>query len=290
MIPPQQTAAMAASQRPIEKTESTCTAETARATHAFKIYCYSLHKGLGWGRFIRSGNFAVGGYDWCIRYCPDGDSAEDLKDYISVFLELRSKDAEVSAMHEFRLVNQATGLSSPISSSTKMVFKSHVLGNPCWGAAKFKRRSELEASCYLRDDRLVIECDVTVILGTPVSESYSVCEIQVPSPNLSDSFGTLLESEEGADVTFKVQEEVFHAHKLVLATRSPVFKAKLYGPLSDKKNKSITIEDMEPTVFKKLLHFIYTDSLPAMDHLDRDESDELLSICLWLPTGMELKG
>ncbi|KAL6659102.1 hypothetical protein ACP70R_003142 [Stipagrostis hirtigluma subsp. patula] len=266
------------SQRPRERTESTCTTATARATHAFKIDGYSLQKGLGQGKFIRSATFAVGGYDWCIRYYPEGNKGEDIKGHISVYLHLRSRDAEVRAMYEFRLLSsQATGLSfSVFRSKNVRVFKSRAPESPTWGVIKFMKKSELEASPYLIDDRLVIECDVTVILGKPVSKSDTKCEVQVPPSSLSDNLGKLLESEEGADVTFKVKGEVFHAHKLVLAMRSPVFKAELYGLMSDKESKSITIEDMEPAIFKKLLHFIYTDSLPAMDDLDRDGSDDIV--------------
>jgi speckle-type POZ protein len=113
-------------------------------------------------------------------------------------------------------------------------------------------------------------------MGTPVSESRTLCNIQVPPSDLVDNLGKLLESEEGADVTFKVEDKVFHAHKIVLAMRSPVFKVELYGPMRDKNQPSITVEDMQPAVFKALLHFIYKDSLPVMDNLDEDENTEMV--------------
>ena len=43
-----------------------------------------------------------------------------------------------------------------------------------------------------------------------------------------------------------------------------------------KCGQSIAIEDMEPAVFKALLHFIYTDSLPSRDNLDDDMVKHLL--------------
>jgi len=80
-----------------------------------------------------------------------------------------------------------------------------------------------------------------------------------------------------SDVTFKVKGEAFHAHKFVLAFRSPVFEAELYGPMRGKsRRQNITVEDMEPDVFKALLHFIYTDSLPPLDNLDEVESQEMV--------------
>jgi speckle-type POZ protein len=54
----------------------------------------------------------------------------------------------------------------------------------------------------------------------------------------------------------------FNAHRLILAARSPVFRAELFGPMMESKTNCINIQDMEASVFKSLLHFIYTDSVP----------------------------
>lgn len=114
-----------------------------------------------------------------------------------------------------------------------------------------------------------------------MSESKTICGIQVPPSDLVDNLVKLLESGEGADVTFKIEEEVFHAHKIVLAMRSPVFKVELYGPMRDKMEPMITVEDMQPAVFKALLHFIYTDSLPgSMENPDKDENEEMIKLLL----------
>jgi speckle-type POZ protein len=52
-----------------------------------------------------------------------------------------------------------------------------------------------------------------------------------------------LEEEECADVTFSVGGETFTAHKLVLAMRSPVFKAEFYGPMRERSAQLVTIEE-----------------------------------------------
>jgi speckle-type POZ protein len=119
----------------------------------------------------------------------------------------------------------------------------------------------------------VIQCDLTVIKEPLVDE---IVEVQMPPSNLSDNLGNLLQTGEEADVTFEVKGEVFPAHKIVLAMRSPVFKAELYGPMRDKTSRRITVEDMQPAVFKALLQFIYTDSLPSMEDLDDYENKEMV--------------
>ncbi|KAJ1690560.1 hypothetical protein LUZ63_014715 [Rhynchospora breviuscula] len=109
--------------------------------------------------------------------------------------------------------------------------------------------------------------------------------------------GQLLESKGRVDVNFEVGGKPFGAHKLILAARSPVFEAQLFGSLSDKGTGSIVVDEIEPCVFRALLHFIYTDALPndanqedcemsstaMMQHLlvaaDRYAIDKLKSIC-----------
>ncbi|KAL6843274.1 hypothetical protein ACP4OV_026987 [Aristida adscensionis] len=266
---------MAAFQGPRRTTVSRCAPEADRCTHVFDIAGYSLLRGLGAGKSIESATFVVGGYDWCVRFKPDGDSGEDNQDYVSVYLDLTTKGAEVRALFDFRLLNRATGglSSSVLAQATPLVFNGARMSR---GFKHFKKRSDLEASPYLSDDRLVIHCNVTVVMGTPVSKSEAICEIQVPPSDLPGNLAKLLEEEKRADVTFEVKGEVFRAHGFVLAMRSPVFEAELYGSMKEKgKMQGITVEDMEPGVFKALLHFIYTDSLPPMDDLDEVESQEM---------------
>jgi len=80
-----------------------------------------------------------------------------------------------------------------------------------------------------------------------------------------------------ADVTFEVGEERFAAHRLVLGARSSVFMAELLGPMKE-KNRHIRIDDMEPRVFKAMLHFIYTDSLHKMHKRDTYAMDQHLLV------------
>jgi speckle-type POZ protein len=45
--------------------------------------------------------------------------------------------------------------------------------------------------------------------------------------------------------------QIFKAHKLILASCSPVFEAMFFGPLAEKQ--CISISDVEPHVFRSLL-------------------------------------
>ena len=267
-----------------------CSPDVDRCSHMFEIHGYTLQaEGLGVGKtVVRSATFAVGGYDWSISYYPDGYYGQESSGYASVYIDFMSNKTcpagtKVSGHFRFRLFNPATG-EFRIMLGGYLPFKHTVNpnGSHAWGSAKFIDRRWLQTSPYLCHDRLTIVCDLSVLVGSRVSgpESTETCEneiiIEVPPSNLSENLEKLLDMKEGADVTFKVKGVVFHAHKVVLAARSPVFKAELYGLIGERKtcrHGHIAIQDMEPGVFKALLHFIYTDSLPAANG-DCDLDDE----------------
>ncbi|CAM0957823.1 unnamed protein product [Alopecurus aequalis] len=251
-------------------TASMCTPCTVRGTHTFKIAGYSLHRGLGVGRYVRSATFDVGGYLWRIEYYPDAEMEMKNGDYASVSLELVSTDAQARAFFEVRLVDQANKLPPSVVLCRKkpLVFRSNP---PTYMSEDF-----LQPSAYLQDDSLVVECDITVLKQSELALIATTFDIQVPPSDLADNLGELLETGEETDVTFEVRGESFPAHRIVLAMRSRVFKAELFGPMGDRTRKTITIEDMQPAVFSALLHFIYKDSLPSTGHLDGDDGEEMV--------------
>jgi speckle-type POZ protein len=112
---------------------------------------------------------------------------------------------------------------------------------------------------------LSVRCDLTVKKDIHSEEPVGNQFVLVPPTDLQLHFSNLLDSMDGADVTFHVGGEEFLAHRIVLAARSSVFKAELLGTMKEKTGSPIEISDMETDVFKSLLHFIYTDSLPVLE-------------------------
>lgn len=116
------------------------------------------------------------------------------------------------------------------------------------GYKRFFKRVALETSDYLKDDCLIIRGIVGVVKSQ--TEGPKLYNIPVPPSDMGQQFGKLLECKKGSDVSFEVDGEIFAAHKLVLAARSPVFKAQLFGPMKEKSMQCIKVEDMEAPVFK----------------------------------------
>ncbi|XP_044442983.1 BTB/POZ and MATH domain-containing protein 2-like [Triticum aestivum] len=123
------------------------------------------------------------------------------------------------------------------------------------------RKDALERSENMKRDGFTIRCDIMVC-----SAEDDAAGGTAPPRYICQHFNTLLESKVGADVTFEVSGETFAAHRCVLAARSTVFMAQLFGPMKEGTTSSvIRIEDMEAKVFRALLRFIYTDSFPEME-------------------------
>ncbi|KAF0897493.1 hypothetical protein E2562_037620 [Oryza meyeriana var. granulata] len=137
-----------------------------------------------------------------------------------------------------------------------------------YGYPHFISPEKLENPAYLKDDSFTFLWDITVERPPFV--------VDVPPSTLCWHLGDLLGETEGADVTLDVGGETFTAHRYVLASRSLVFKAQLFGPMKVENGTTIRVDDMHPDVFRVLLHFIYTDELPAEGD-DKDDGEAIMA-------------
>ncbi|CAL9152822.1 unnamed protein product [Musa hybrid cultivar] len=249
-------------------TSSRSVTETVNGSHKFVIQGYSLAKGMGVGKHIASDTFTIGGYQWAIYFYPDGKNVEDNSTYVSVFIALASDGTDVRALFELTLVDQSGKGKHKIHSHFDRSLESgpYTLKyrGSMWGYKRFFRRSALETSDYLKDDCLKINCTVGVVVS--VMDSPGLHSVHVPESDIGMHFGSLLDKQEGSDVVFDVSGEKIHAHKLVLAARSPIFHSLFFDGLDDERNE-IAVTDMVPKVFKAMLHFIYRDTLVEDDIL-----------------------
>ncbi|KAG5607504.1 hypothetical protein H5410_028996 [Solanum commersonii] len=240
--------------------------ETVNGSHHFTIRGYSLAKGMGPGKYISSDIFTVGGYDWAIYFYPDGKNIEDSSMYVSVFIALASEGTDVRALFELTMLDQSGKVKHKVHSHFDRALESgpYTLKyrGSMWGYKRFFRRASLETSDYLKDDCLSMHCTVGVV-RTRVEgpKNYSVT---IPPSDMGQSLKYLLDAELGCDIVFRVGEEAFKGHKLILAARSPVFRAQFFGLIGNPKTDELEIEDIEPSVFKAMLQYIYSDELPDL--------------------------
>ncbi|XP_020101685.1 BTB/POZ and MATH domain-containing protein 3 isoform X2 [Ananas comosus] len=243
--------------------------ETVNGSHCYTVKGFTLAKGMGTGKYMASDTFTVGGYEWAVYFYPDGKNPEDNAQYVSVFIALASEGTDVRALFELTLLDQSGKGKHKVHSH----FDRALEGGPytlkyrgsMWGYKRFYRRASLETSDYLKDDCLIMNCTVGVVRNR--IETPRLFTIPVPPPDLGNCLMELLKSGIGSDIVFEVVDEMFRAHKQVLAARSPVFKAQFFGPIGNPNLEKVVVEDVEPLVFKAMLYFIYSDELPSLHEL-----------------------
>ncbi|PAN40194.1 hypothetical protein PAHAL_7G298500 [Panicum hallii] len=240
------------------ETSSRLVTTSAQAAHNFEVTDFSLLEGMGAGRYVSSRAFTAGGRAWNIRVYPDGWKEEDKAAHASVLLcfvggakdartkfslELQEKDGEVSDLQ--------------VQDTTTMT--SHTFGTPGATFPKFVEKSKLKPLLRLNGDGFTIRC-VLIVVGE--SKYEDVGAMAFPPSDIHQHFEHMLKDGRGADVALDVDGQLFRAHRCVLAARSPVFAAELFGPMKETKDtEPIKVDDMEPCVFEELLHFMYTDRI-----------------------------
>ena len=205
----------------------------------------------------------VGGHSWYIKLYPSREKEDDDSGCLAVFLNnnwwLLDEDHIEDKVLKVRVELTLLTFAREIISSAQFCYAFTSRYDKC--RCYFPFNTEMEP---LIGDSFHVKCDVTVVKEiTPI----------LRPPDLNLYFGHLLASQVATDVTFEVGSDLFSAHKLVLATRSRAFMAEFFGPAGKGSSTTVTrvqIDDMEPRVFKALLHFIYTDTLPEL-HEDDDK-------------------
>ncbi|KAI3734901.1 hypothetical protein L6452_14381 [Arctium lappa] len=258
------------------KSDSKSINESVNGSHDFTIRGYSLAKGMGAGKYISSDTFSVGGYDWAIYFYPDGKNLEDNSMYVSVFIALASDGTDVRALFELTLLDQSGKGKHKVHSHFDRALESgpYTLKyrGSMWGYKRFFRRVSLETSDYLKDDCLSMHCTVGVVRNRV--EGAKHFSIAIPPSDMGQNLKYLLETETGCDIVFRVRDETFKAHKLILAARSPVFRAQFFGLVGNPNMDEVELKDIEPSIFKAMLLFIYSDKLP-----DSQEITDSMSMC-----------
>ncbi|KAJ4786653.1 BTB/POZ and MATH domain-containing protein 2 [Rhynchospora pubera] len=215
--------------------------------------------------------FSIGGLNWIVDCYPKyGDriafdvrqlvrSRSDIKDDACVFivkisLTMLVQDG-IEASCNYRLQSDVVDLAEFNDDQFRRTY--------------YVERNKLESPMFLKNDSFTIRFTIEVMkeynVGlVEISKVQYYCSQLVQPDNLRHQLIDLLETEEGADVSFQVGHMTFHAHKFVLAARSPIFKEQLFGTSTNYNNNTIRVEDMDEWTFHAMLHFIYSDSLPEL--------------------------
>ncbi len=120
------------------------------------------------------------------------------------------------------------------------------------------------------DGSLRIKCSFKIFCDFPQSISQAKLDldkaIDSDEDTLIKSFANLLESGESSDVQLICGGDTFKCHKLVLATRSKVFKAMFdHDSTKEAQTNTVTITDSPSHSLRQMLNFIYTDDCEILN-------------------------
>ncbi|GJM84567.1 hypothetical protein PR202_ga00250 [Eleusine coracana subsp. coracana] len=234
------------------RSASAIVADTTRGYHILRIDGYSLTKAIPTGESLKSQAFTVGRHRWFIRYYPNGFTS-DVSKYVSLFLVRDGAGEAVKAQYQIRFADEVKKTTSlalrEVASSESRI--------GC-GCKKFVKRKVLEKSKHLKDDSFSVRCDIVVFNEFRAEEE----EAPGQAPMLCSRWAP----------------RHLAAHRCVLAIRSPVFSAELFGTMKEGDTAGVVcIDDMEAQVFKALLHFVYTDSLPKGNKQEEEAEEDVMS-------------
>ena len=80
---------------------------------------------------------------------------------------------------------------------------------------------------------------------------------------LAHDISVLCCSEQYADICIIVGDARIPAHSLILAARSPVFATMFTAPMKESITKEMVLEDIEASVVRDLLQYVYSGRVDA---------------------------
>jgi speckle-type POZ protein len=124
---------------------------------------------------------------------------------------------------------------------------------------------ESAKSGYLANDGSLTICCSFAVTKQPYTSTTSTpvtrAMIVVPSSSIALYLEQLLVGGHGSDVQFLVEGSEICAHSLVIAARSRILYEAVAASVD---GDTVRINGMKATVFKAVIHFVYTDELPTL--------------------------
>ncbi|GBM11905.1 Speckle-type POZ protein B [Araneus ventricosus] len=110
-------------------------------------------------------------------------------------------------------------------------------------------------------------CSNSFITNNMVPENIKTASGEKSNSDTSDlktDLSSLQKENILCDVKLCTDSEAFPAHWIILSARSPVFRAMFKSDMKKKAKDRIVIEDLKPDIVRRMLLYMYTDSLEEL--------------------------
>ena len=148
---------------------------------------------------------------------------------------------------------------------------------------------------FMPGGNLTIQCKVAVFGPEKIlsgSEDFENTDLSIHhcQKQLGELGKVLSDDKEFTDIKIQCEGQSFDCHMVILAARSPVFKAMFESNMKEKETKTVNLDDFKPNVIAEMLNFIYTGTVASHDTLgvialellraaDKYELDHMKNIC-----------
>jgi speckle-type POZ protein len=238
------------------------------------------------GESVESPEFTLCGHKWQLRIFPGG-SLDIHSGNVSFYLASKST-VVTRASYKLMVLSQVIGgIDEWFASSGVRIFEPkgvQVLTNhrnlkkslnfasqvDGWGRDKFISVSYLmnPANHLFVNDSVVFKVEICVIGELESEESLSMPSTE-KSRALDECMKELFLSPQYSDVTINASGNIMPSHRCILCARSPVFAAMLSLDMMERSSGVIEIDDIDPTIMREVLHYLYAGSLSEKSIIDR---------------------
>lgn len=210
-------------------------------------------------------------HEWILHYYPKGRllRAENSTFVVSCFhVETMEVTVEISLLdHKHNKVLSKKSPNTCVSCNNPIVFPEFFHTN------NINESIKTGIINLLKEDKVFILCEIAIIkknyvIEKPIINSmeFEPCETLKFDVDL-DKFEKLLEDKTFSDVVFQLCEKEIHSHKIILANKSPVFFAMFEHNMKEKQLNTVEIVDIDYSVFKEMLRFIYTGKFNEINNV-----------------------
>jgi len=231
------------------------------------------------GQQLESSQFVINGLKLCINLYPNGRNDEE-GGFVSLFLR-NDNSIQMEVMCQFTL---------GVKNSFKHNFSFNKINpNSGYGFPKIYSHEQINAKEVLDDGGVLDIRAIITFKGKVRNISHKVEEKE--EATLSEAVGLDLYSsfqqQEFTDFEIVCEDRNLHCHKVVLAARSPVFRAMLLNDMEESSRARVEPKEFNSSTMTMLLKFLYTGAI-EQELLDKNAEAVFKAADYYEVTGLKV--
>ncbi|XP_057339968.1 speckle-type POZ protein-like [Microplitis mediator] len=198
---------------------------------------------------------------WELHLNFNNDPQSVAKDFVSIRLQSLINDCNIQTVFTFYVLSEAKRRINLRTSAH--VFKSN---RTCYEIPDYIEKTDQ----LMIQEELIPHDTLTVGVELEIFDNTTDVPRKKSMNQMAQDYKQLLDNKTGSDIVLAVGDQKFEAHKSILMARSPFFLAIFTSNMKESRESEITIPEIKPEIFKKILYSIYTDEVTELDENAED--------------------